>query len=115
MKKVLSIVLVCIMVFSLAACGADFEGEWKGVRLEGEEAEAMGEFATELAKKSSISINDDGTATIVMMGEAEAECEWEADGDKITFTANGESLNGEMVDDELVLDFDDGKLVFERE
>lgn len=117
MKKLLAILMVGVMMFSLAACGADFEGEWTAVSAESDQEMTAEEKAMVDAMLSSItlSIKSDSVMSLSMGGETQ-EGTWKADGNNITFTsADGSELKGELDGDQLKIDMDgQGKLVFEK-
>ena len=122
MKKVLSIVLVCIMVFSLAACGGDdngsnsnggssagnavpadspFIGEWIGV---GGEAWGLPMTAKDAAAYT-LSVKADGKAALTTEGSP-LEVAWNTDGDKIT-------LKQENIDVSSTGTLKDGAILFD--
>lgn len=116
MKKLMAILLVGVMVFSLVACGSsDFAGEWKATSLDsGQDMSAQEKSMIEgMLAEMTISAKDDGTATMTAMGQTK-DIKWEADGNTITLTAEGDPITGELDGDKFVLDMNGVKIVFER-
>lgn len=119
--KMISLVLVLMLVVSMAACGSSgskFSGTYKlesieqaGISMNVDEfikqmSELMGE---DVDFDMSLTINDDGSLkmTANMFGESEdAEGTWEADGDNLNLTIDGDTQ---------VATYKDGKISMEAE
>lgn len=117
MKKVISIAVVLIMMFStvaLTACGgggsedlsdSKYVGTWKAVSL------GLGEDTDEVSDETILTINGDGTGTLEGGGDV-SEFTWEPTSDgfktkgdtKLTFKDNGDKIVAKVVGVELTFE-----------
>ena len=109
MKKFLAIMLCSVMAcFVLAGCSGKFVGTWKTVA-----AEEGGQKIDDDTIKDfmTIEIEKGGEGSATTFGE-KTDLKWEADGDTITLTIDGEDADAELKDDQLVLDLTDGVKIY---
>jgi len=116
MKKILALLMVGIMMFSLTACFSSFEGEWKAVEVDAGDNELSKELQ-DLYLSYELTLEKDGVGEIGAAGVS-IDVEWEEDGDKLIIT--GDKVKGEITgeindDDQLVIE-DEGVIIyFEKE
>lgn len=113
MKKILAFASAGVMVLSMTACGAGgpkkdlsgspYAGKWEAVGYEMWEIEMTSEDVGE----TSVTLNTDGKAEMVLMDE-KADCKWDETDTGIEITG-GQNIviDGEMDGDYLVLTYSD--------
>lgn len=113
MKRTLSILLVAVLLLGvLTACGSKADpnlGVYKLESLSGmtveEFAELLGEDVEATKDFMTVELKADGKATFTTEGEAN-EVTWKLDGDKLSLTADGDTLEGTLKDGKITLDLD---------
>ncbi|MBR0091864.1 MAG: hypothetical protein IJP92_09205 [Lachnospiraceae bacterium] len=121
-KRLMAMILLCVMAFSLVSCGGSsggasaFKGTWK---LESVEAEGMSvgkEMLSSLGMDNwSVEISSDSKVKMNIMGETSPEIEGKVDGNTLTVSEGGETFSFVIEDGKLVLDAgEDGKMVFAK-
>lgn len=99
MKRLMAILMVCVMALALCACGGSkYVGDW--------EANMMG-------MKMELSIEKGGKGTMSAMGESE-EITWEERDGKLIMDSEGEEVEAVIEDGELVMDLQGIELKFEK-
>ncbi|MBR1764870.1 MAG: lipocalin family protein [Ruminococcus sp.] len=112
MKKMKKIMLVALCAVAaclmLVGCSGKFVGTWKTVAVEED-----GEKVTDDSIKDFIvlEIEKGGEGSIKSLGENQ-DLEWEADGDTITLTIDGDDADATLEDDQLVLKLTEGVKVY---
>ena len=121
MKRTLSILLAAVLLLGLlTACGSKTDpnvGVYKlesmsGITVE-EFAEMMGEDVETAKDFMSVELKADGKATFVSDGEP-AEVTWKLEGDKLTLTADGDTLEGTLKDGKITLGLEGEELVLAK-
>lgn len=120
-RRVMAMILLCVMAFSLVSCGGSsgganaFVGSWK---VESMSAEGM-EFGKEMLDSLgmgdwTLDITADNKVTMNIMGQSET-IDGKMDGDKLTVTQDGESISFVIQDGKLVWDMGEaGKVTFTK-
>lgn len=114
MLMVLCAVMACVM---MTGCSSKFVGTWKSVAIEegGEKHTASDETYGEIVKGfMTIEVEKGGEGTVKALGESN-DMKWEADGDTITVTVDGDDLDFTLKDDQLVADVDGTKVYLEKD
>ena len=119
MKKALTIVLAAVLLLGLlAACGGGnkAEGTYVVTKLADwtveEYADIFGATVEEVQEGFKIELKSGGKAIFNFGDEEEGptEVNWKLDGEKLTLSADGESMTGTLKDGVLTLDFE-GEIV----
>ena len=117
MKKFAALFMTVVMLLALIGCGNDmdkFVGVWYGESMSGLELDTDSQFLNGLAEAFAgiiistmrLELKEDGTGSSTF-GDND-EITWTASGNRITIkTANGE-LNGEYIDEKIVIKSEDG-------
>ena len=113
MKKIFALLLSCMMILSIAACGnGKYVGTWEleKAEMEGQEvtADMIGEMILEFEKG--------GKGSLTAAGQ-DADFEWEVKDGKLSMTHDGDTIETEVEvkGDTLVLDdFDGAKMTFKK-
>lgn len=121
MKKFTALFMMVVMLLALIGCGNDmdkFVGVWYGESMSGLELDTDSQFLNGLAEAFAgiimstmrMELKEDGTGSS-SFGDND-EITWTASGNRITIkTANGE-LNGEYIDEKIVIKSEDGTSTF---
>lgn len=121
MKKFAALFMTVVMLLALIGCGNDmdkFVGVWYGESMSGLELDTDSQFLNGLAEAFAgiimstmrMELKEDGTGSS-SFGDND-EITWTASGNRITIkTANGE-LNGEYIDEKIVIKSEDGTSTF---
>lgn len=121
MKKLAALFMTVVMLLALIGCGNDmdkFVGVWYGESMSGLELDTDSQFLNGLAEAFAgiimstmrLELKEDGTGSS-SFGDND-EITWTASGNRITIkTANGE-LNGEYIDEKIVIKSEDGTSTF---
>ena len=120
-RRVMAMILLCVMAFSLVSCGGSsggsnaFVGTWK---IESMEAQGMTVGKEMLATFGmsdwTLDITADNKVTMNIMGESQT-IDGKLDGDKLTVTQDGESISFVIQDGKLVWDMgEEGKVTFTK-
>lgn len=121
MKKFAALFMTVVMLLALIGCGNDmdkFVGVWSGESMSGLELDTDSQFLNGLAEAFAgiimstmrMELKEDGTGSS-SFGDND-EITWTASGNRITIkTANGE-LNGEYIDEKIVIKSEDGTSTF---
>ena len=125
MKKFVVVMLCAVMAcVALAGCGAEkkFLGTWKSVAME-EDGEKYtkddDEYGEMIASLLTIELEEEGEGTmkVSMFGQTETEdFDWEVDEDDkntIIMTKDGDDLEAELDDDQLIVDLEGTKVYLE--
>lgn len=129
MKKRIAVVLAAAcalaMCFALAGCGGgksedaskNFVGDWVlvGGEANGEEIDQESiDLLDSLGMQIYLSLEDDGTATLMLFGE-EMDGTWKAkDANTVTITFEGDDGDFKLADNKLTLEVEGDKLIFEK-
>ena len=114
MKKTLAIALAAVLLLGLlAACGGGGSSKYEGTYVLSklsdwtveEYAELLDMDVTEAQESFKLVLKSGGKADFVEDGEAES-VNWKVDGEKITLSADGESMEGTIKDGKITFDFD---------
>jgi len=113
MKKIFALLLSCMMILSIAACGnSKYVGKW-----ELEKAEMAGqEMTADMIGGMTLEIEKGGKGNLSAAGE-DAEFEWEVKDGKLSMTHDGETIETavEVDGDTLILnDFEGAKMTFKK-
>ena len=113
MKKIFALLLSCMMIISIAACGnSKYIGTW-----EVEKAEMAGEEASgEMLGGMSFEFKKGGKAEVTAMGENN-EIEWEVKDGKLKMTNDGETIETpvEVDGDTMIMeDFNGAKMTLKK-
>ena len=121
-RRVMAMILLCVMAFSLVSCGGSssggasaFVGTWT---IESMSAEGM-EFGKEMLDSLgmgdwTLDITADNKVTMNILGQSET-IDGKMDGDKLTVTQDGESISFVIQDGKLVWDMgEEGKVTFTK-
>ena len=93
MKRTLSILLAAVLLLGLlTACGSKTDPN-------------VGVYKLESLSGMTVELKADGKATFTTEGEAN-EVTWKLDGDKLSLTADGDTLEGTLKDGKITLDLD---------
>jgi len=115
MRKILSLVLALCMALALVpalAESAELTGAWYAATM------SQGETTLELAAlgmQMTLTLNEDGTATMDMSGEDLKEGTWKATDTGVDVTIDGSTVSGTLADGELSLAKDGQTILFNRE
>lgn len=121
MKKFAAMFMTVAMLLALIGCGNDmdkFVGVWYGESMSGLELDTDSQFLNGLAEAFAgiiistmrLELKEDGTGSS-SFGDND-EITWTASGNRITIkTANGE-MNGEYIDEKIVIKSEDGTSTF---
>ena len=116
-KMAILLVLAAMTCVLLTGCDSQFHGTWKSVKVEeggktyDKDDEEMGGFVKSFME---IEIEKGGEGKITISGESK-NLEWKADGDSITLTVDGDDEEGELKDDQLIIEEDDFKVYLEKD
>ena len=118
MKKILAVAL-CTLTAALAltGCSSKFHGTWKSVAIEEGGTKYTADdkdYGDMVDGFMVIEIESGGEGTIKASGKSK-DMEWEADGDTITMTVDGDDQDAELKDDQLVLELDGTKVYLEKD
>lgn len=122
MKKFAALFMTVVMLLALIGCGNNdmekFVGVWYGESMSGLELDTDSQFLNGLAEAFAgiiistmrLELKEDGTGSSTF-GDND-EITWTASGNRITIkTANGE-MNGEYIDEKIVIKSEDGTSTF---
>ena len=131
MKRILSVTLVVLMAVALfvgcASKPAATDGVYKIKTVNGKEmtaylTEELDGAAVDVEAKLKLfgiekledymtfALNEDGTLTVSVMGE-ESVGTWKLDGEKLTLTLDGETMEGTYQNDEITVEMDGDTMV----
>lgn len=122
-NKIISLALVLICVFALAACGGGSGAEgtytFKTMSMQGmtfdieQLAETLGEEADQL--KISLVLNSDGSLKLEADAlEMSGEGTWKASGSTVTMTIDGEEMTATLKDGEITMSAEGITLTFKK-
>ena len=108
MKKALTLVLAALLLIGLlAACGgggggsSKYEGTYYLSKLAdwtvAEYADLLGMEVADAEKSFTLELKSGGKAVFTENGDSD-DCTWKVDGEKLTLTADGETLEGTIKD-----------------
>ncbi len=115
-KKLLLSLMVLVVIFSLVACGggSKFVGEWQSVAIEENGKKYEGEYMGQtLNNLMQLEIKKDSTLVLKDMGFS-VEGTWSEKDGVGTFTVEDESINGKIIDKQLVLEDGEFKIYLEK-
>ena len=125
MKRILAIALAALLLMAvLAACGGG-DGKYLGkyqlskVSSEGESytveefADLMGMEVDEVKNMMYIELKSGGKGTFNLDDEPQ-EVTWKVDGEKLTLTADGETVDGTIKNDVITLGLDEETVEFTK-
>ena len=115
MRKVLAFASAAVMAISMTACGgkdlsgSPYAGKWVA---EGYEMWDI-EMGSEDLGETSVNLNTDGKAQMVLMDET-VNVNWDETDTGIEISGGGITIEGHMEDDYLVLTYADGCIYLEK-
>ncbi len=119
-KKILVILMIIAVVFSLVACssdkssGSEFVGEWQSVAIEEDGKKYESEYMNNFIKgMMQLEVKKDSTLIVKDM-DFSAEGTWSEKDGVATFTVDGDSINGKIINKQLVLDESGFKIFFDK-
>ena len=119
-KRVMAMLLLCVMAFSLVACGGSsggsaFAGEWKIESMEAEGMKIEKDMLSMMGMDDiTMKITEDGKVTMNMLGEEET-IQGKVDGNKLVLEQDGEVVNLVLNGGKLVWDMgEEGNMTFSK-
>lgn len=111
MKKRTSVALVTVLCVALLVCAAGCSnsdndkvvGSWTVVGINVGEEVLTGNDLSMLGEETTVLINDNGTCSFDTAGTV-VDGKWELSGDTITFTIDGETMNGAVNGNSIVIE-----------
>lgn len=119
-KKVLVLGIAVVMALSMAfvaSCGKTDPnvGKYKMVEMMGMTIDDMNKLAGEdVSDMITLELKDGGKGVMKVESES-GDVEWKVDGEKISLTADGETIEGTIKDGVIEIEIDGISVVFEKE
>lgn len=120
MKKMKKIMLVALCAVAaclmLVGCSGKFVGTWKTVAVEedGKKISVTDDEGKIFKDFMTIEVEKGGEGSVKIYTESN-DMEWEADGDTITITIDGDDQDFELKDDQLVASVEGTKIYLEKD